>query len=215
METVAVSGSPELAEELLRWLLPHTSVADFLLSLMLSSSAVFGFVTMFLQAVQGCHGDGCCRRLPRACHYCSSHLDTCAARICHITCRLYKDAMETVAVSSSPELAEELLRWLLPHTSVADFLLSLVFCCLWVCDDVPAGCSRMPWRRLPSEVPLSLHSLVTPLAAAGTFAASLFQSSCRLYKDAMEKVAVSGSPELADQCYVPSGIAALCISFTS
>lgn len=45
-----------------------------------------------------------------------------------LTRRLYKDAMETVAVSSSPELAEELLRWFVEQGEKECFAAMLFTC---------------------------------------------------------------------------------------
>eukprot|EP00879_Flechtneria_rotunda_P029003 GHRR01031254.1.p1 GENE.GHRR01031254.1~~GHRR01031254.1.p1 ORF type:complete len:215 (-),score=82.30 GHRR01031254.1:235-879(-) len=44
------------------------------------------------------------------------------------TCRLYKDAMETVAVSGAPELAEELLRWFVEANEPECFAACLYTC---------------------------------------------------------------------------------------
>lgn len=45
-----------------------------------------------------------------------------------VYCRLYKDAMETVAVSGAPELAEELLRWFVEAGEAECFAACLYTC---------------------------------------------------------------------------------------
>lgn len=53
---------------------------------------------------------------------------TCCAACRCCCCRLYKDAMETVAVSGAPELAEELLRWFVEANEAECFAACLYTC---------------------------------------------------------------------------------------